>query len=158
VNRKIILLLIIATVIFVSGCGSTKNDEDQEWLRSTKSDMEMMQLDKIDMLSDQEMHLSNLDACDKFVKDAQTALQHNHLYSPTSSKFQKAQKEWDIILNDYIVAGQLRYVAVQKLNSDAISQDSSVSSAYWAAYSKSADALVDAQDHEYILYDYISDE
>jgi quinol monooxygenase YgiN len=80
------------------------------------------------------------------------------MYSPTSSKFQKAQNEWDIILNDYIVAAQLRYVAVQKWNDPAAAHDSSVSSAHWSAYSKSTDSLIDAQDHYYILNDYIRGE
>ncbi|OED12873.1 hypothetical protein A9239_05995 [Methanosarcina sp. A14] len=156
-NRKVTLLLIIAAVIFVSGCGSTKNDEDQAWLRSTKLDMEMMRLDKLDMLNDQEMHLDNLNACDKVVKDAQTALRNNHMYDPTSSKFQKAQNEWDIILNDYISAAEFRYVAVQKWNLD-MSQDSSVYDAMYEAKNNSNNKLLDAQDHYYRLDNYIRGE
>ncbi|NLK32814.1 MAG: hypothetical protein GX302_08290 [Methanosarcina flavescens] len=73
-QKALAMLLIIAAVVFVSVCGSTKNDEDQAWLRSTKSDMEMIQQDKLDMVNDEEMHLDNLNACDKLVKDSQTAL------------------------------------------------------------------------------------
>lgn len=149
--------MAVIFVSFVSGRGSTKNDEDQAWLRSTKSNMEMIQQDKLDMLNDQEMHLDNLNACDKLVKDSQTALRNNHMYSPTSSKFQKAQNEWDIILNDYISAAEFRYVAVQKWNSD-MSQDSSVYSAMYEAKNNSNNKMLDAQNHYYILDDYIHGE
>lgn len=160
-NRKIILLLIIMAVIFVSfvsGRGSTKNDEDQAWLRSTKSDMEMIETDKLNMLNDEEMHLSNLDDCDILVKDAQKALRNNHMHSPTSSKFQKARNEWDIILNDYIGAAEYRYVAVQKWNDPNIAYDSSVGDASYEARNNSNNKMLDAQDHYYILSDYIRGE
>jgi hypothetical protein len=156
VTKKIMSLLIIAAVIFASGCGSTKNDEDQAWLRSTNSDIEMMQQD-LDYMLQGDNSLANLDACDKVVTDAQTALRNNQKYRPTSSKFQKAQSEWDIILNDYIRAAQFRYVAVQKWNTD-MSQDSTIYSAFYEADVNSKNALVDARNHNYILYDYIDDE
>ena len=82
------------------------------------------------------LDISKLDACDKLVKDAQNALRNNHWHRPTSSKFQKAQKEWDIILNDYIVAARLRYVAVQKWNDPKAAYDSSVGEAQWDAETK----------------------
>ena len=157
VTKKIILLLIIAAVIFASGCGSTKNDEDQAWLRSTNSDLEMMQQDKHNMLKDQELSLANLDACDKVVTDAKTALRNNQKYRPTSSKFQKAQNEWNTILNDYILAAELRSVAVQKMNTD-MSEDPTIYPAAYEALNNSNNAMLDAQNHRYILYDYIDDE
>lgn len=156
-NKKIILLLIIAAVIFVSGCGSTKNDEDQAWLHSTNSDLEMMQQDVHNMSKDQELSLANLDACDKVVTDAKTALRNNQMYRPTSSKFQKAQNEWNTILNDYILAAELRYVAVEKMNTD-MSKDPTIYPAAYEALSNSNDAMLDAQNHRYILVDYIHDE
>lgn len=154
----IIAIVLLASVIYIASCGDTQNDEDQSWLRSTKSDMETIQIDLAAMLGEPPMDISKLDACDKLVKDSQDALRNNHMYSPTSSKFKKGQAEWDIILNDYMNAAQFKYIAVLKWNDPKAAYDSSVGEAHFEAQRSSEAKLVDAMQHSYILHDCIEGE